>query len=105
MARHYYDLYQLIRHGIAARAIADKNLFEQVVNHRRVFFSHNWVDYDTLRRGSLRMLPLPEQHAGWREDYAAMRGEMFSTEPPTFDTLLDAIRAIESEFNAIATDK
>jgi predicted nucleotidyltransferase component of viral defense system len=105
MARHYYDLYQLIRHGIAARAIADKNLFEQVANHRRVFFPHNWVDYDTLRPGSFRMLPLPEQHAGWRDDYAAMRGEMFSTEPPTFDTLLDAISAIEDEINANATDK
>jgi hypothetical protein len=105
MARHYYDLYQLIRHGVAARAIADKDLFAQVLNHRRVFFPQNWVDYDTLQPGSLRLLPLPEQQAGWREDYAAMQGEMFSVEPPAFDTLLDTIKATQDEFNATATDQ
>lgn len=99
MARHYYDLYQLIIHGVAARALEDRQLFEQVVEHRRVFFAHNWVDYETLRPGSLRLLPLPEQQSGWREDYAAMQGEMFGNAPPPFDTLLGAIRSIEHEFN------
>jgi hypothetical protein len=53
MARHYYDLYQLIQHGVAARAAANKDLFEQVANHRKIFFLQNWVDYTTLQRGSM----------------------------------------------------
>lgn len=105
MARHYYDLYQLIMHGIAGRAATDKTLFDQVANHRQIFFPQTWVDYGTLQPGSLRMIPLPEQEEGWRQDYAAMQGEMFSTEPPSFDKLLEVIAVFETEFNAAASAK
>jgi predicted nucleotidyltransferase component of viral defense system len=100
MARHYYDLYRLIEQGIAASAAEDRNLFEQVATHRQVFFAQTWVDYATLRRGALRLLPLPGQEAGWRQDYTAMQGEMFSTTPPNFDILLAEIKIFEQAFNA-----
>jgi hypothetical protein len=48
----------------------------------------------------LRLLPLPDQEAGWRQDYSAMQGEMFSITPPAFDILLAAIKVFEQEFNA-----
>ena len=99
MARHYYDLYRLIEQGVAASAAADKNLFAQVAAHRQVFFAQTWVDYATLL-GALRLLPLPDQEAGWRQDYSAMQGEMFSITPPAFDILLAAIKVFEQEFNA-----
>lgn len=101
MARHYYDLYRLIEQGVAASAVEDKNLFEQVAAHRQVFFAQTWVDYTTLQPGALRLLPLPEQEAGWRQDYTAMQGEMFSATPPTFDILLAAIQIFEQAFNAV----
>lgn len=102
MARHYYDLYRLIVQGIAARAAKDQALFRQVAVHRQIFFAQTWVDYATLRPGQLRLLPLAEQEAGWRQDYAAMQGEMFSATPPAFDQLLETIKAFEAEFNAAA---
>jgi hypothetical protein len=49
-----------------------EQLFDQVAAHRQVFFTQMWVDYATLRPGALRLLPLPEQEAGWRQDYVAM---------------------------------
>jgi hypothetical protein len=99
MARHYYDLYRLIDQGVAARAAKDRELFERVAEHRQVFFSQTWVDYATPRPGSMRLAPNPEHEAGWRQDYIAMQGEMFSTVPPTFDEILQAIKAFELEFN------
>jgi hypothetical protein len=99
MARHYYDLYRLIEQGIADKAAADLSLFEKVAEHRQIFFAQSWVDYTTLRPGTLRLLPLPEQEAGWRQDYVAMQNEMFSNAPPAFDTLLAAIRLFEQAFN------
>jgi hypothetical protein len=37
--------------------------------------------------------------AGWRNDYQAMR-LMFIGEPPTFESLLESIKGIESELRA-----
>jgi hypothetical protein len=102
MARHYYDLYRLIEQGVAARAAADPTLFAQVAAHRQIFFAQSWVDYLSLQPGSLRLTPLPAQEAGWRQDYVAMQGEMFSTTPPSFDELLNAIKKFELEFNTAA---
>ncbi len=96
MARHYYDLYRLIEHGVGVKALKDQYLFEQVAAHRQVFFAQTWVDYATLQMGSLRIVPLPEQEAAWRQDYTAMQGEMFSVAPPAFDVVLEVIAAFEA---------
>jgi predicted nucleotidyltransferase component of viral defense system len=100
MARHYYDLFRLIEQGVGAAAVQAEHLFKQVAAHRQVFFAQTWVDYATLRPGALRLLPLPEQEAGWRQDYVAMQGEMFSVAPPAFDILLAKIKCFEEAFNA-----
>lgn len=43
----------------------------------------------------LRLISLPEQEAGWRQDYLAMQEEMFSAPPPTFDVVLRAVAELE----------
>jgi hypothetical protein len=99
LSRHYYDLHQLIERGVASQALADQGLLERVVAHRREFFDQSWMDYDTMRRGRLRVSPLPEQEPGWRSDYEAMKGEMFFGDPPSFDAVLATVRRFESEVN------
>ncbi len=99
MARHYYDVWRLIEAGIAASAVADEALFERVASHRQVYFRQNWVDYDTLKRGTIQMVPRPDQLDEWRRDYSAMRGEMFLDDPPPFDEILDEINRFQAEFN------
>lgn len=99
MARHYYDLWSLISHGIAEKAAAHDGLFDRIVEHRKIFFCVSWVDYDTLRRGRLRLTPLPEHIDDWRKDYEAMRTEMFYGTPPSFDDVLTVVTQFESEFN------
>ena len=99
LSRHYYDLWCLIQKGVAAQAANDPELFNRVARHRKVFFKVGWVDYDTLRPGSLRLVPPPEQEGGWRRDYEAMQGEMFFDEPPSFDEVLEVIKRFEEVFN------
>ena len=57
------------------------------------------MNYDTLRRGTLQLVPSPDQESGWRRDYEAMRGEMFFDEPPSFDDVLAVIKEFEGTFN------
>lgn len=103
MARHYYDLFRLIEQGVGKSVLRDPDLFEQIAAHRRVFFAQTWVDYSTLRPESLRITPLPEQEATWRQDYAEMQGEMFSAAPPEFDTVLASIREFEADMRDISS--
>ena len=99
LSRHYYDLWCLIRAGIAEEAMADKDLFDRIARHRQIFFRQSWVDYDTLQKGTLRVVPVPEQLGEWRRDYEAMREEMFFDKPPAFDDMLVLIQQFEEEFN------
>jgi hypothetical protein len=99
MSRHYYDLLCLINKGVAAEASQDQGLFERVAAHRQRFFRYSWMDYTTLKKGTVRLAPLPQQEAEWRGDYAAMSREMFSAEPPSFDEVLRIVKDFEAEFN------
>jgi predicted nucleotidyltransferase component of viral defense system len=99
MARHYYDLWCLLRAGIGARALADQALFKRVAEHREIFFRYAWVDYSTHRPGAFRLVP-PEHHlTNWRADYIQMLGPMFFGETPTFDEILQVIAEFEKQFN------
>jgi len=101
LSRHYYDLWCLIKKGIAAQAVANLELFDRVARHREIFFKVSWVNYDSLRKGTLNLLPTPKQMSDWRRDYEAMRKEMFFEEPPSFDEVLIVIRQFEEAFNRL----
>jgi hypothetical protein len=99
LSRHYYDLWCMIRQGIAEQAIASEGLFERIAVHREVFFRYNWLDYKTLRRGSLRMMPLREQFPAWQRDYDGMREAMFFGATPRFHEVLALIEEFQNKFN------
>lgn len=102
MARHYYDLWCLLRTGVGERALADKALFDRVAEHREVFFRYSWVDYSTHQPGSFRLTPPADHLAKWRADYRDMLGPMFFGETPSFEELMMAAAEFERAFNAIA---
>lgn len=100
LARHYYDLWCLIQKGIAARATQDLELFTRTAAHREIYFNWSWMDYSTLRKGTLRIIPLATQMSEWQRDYAAMGEEMFLGEVPSFDEIMHVVGDFEKSFNA-----
>jgi predicted nucleotidyltransferase component of viral defense system len=105
MARHYYDLWCLLRAGIGERAMQQPALFQRVAEHRELFFRYSWVDYTTHKPGTFRLAPPASQVASWRADYEAMLGPMFFGEIPGFDEILAAAAVFEKEFNVTASCK
>jgi len=99
LSRHYYDLWCLIRAGVADRAAADGPLFERVAEHRRLFFRKRKDAQDTIRPGLLRLIPLEEQLPHWRRDFDTMREAMFFREPPAFDEILRVVGGFQDGFN------
>jgi predicted nucleotidyltransferase component of viral defense system len=102
MARHYYDLWSLLRAGIGDRAMTDIGLFQRVAEHREIFFRFSWVDYSTHKPGTFRLVPPDEHLAKWRADYEEMLGPMFFGETPSFDEMMAAAADFEDAFNAAA---
>jgi len=99
MARHYYDVWCLITRGIADRAAADRHLFKRAAEHREIFFRLGWVDYATLRPGSLRLTPPADHRDAWRRDYEEMAEPMFYGTRPGFDEILRVVGDFEQRFN------
>ena len=100
LSRHYYDVWCLIKHGIADQALADTGLFERIAAHRRVYFRYTWMDYTTLKPGTLRLMPTQNQMTGWQRDYDSMRETMFFSDAPEFPEILAKIEEFERRFNA-----
>jgi hypothetical protein len=103
LARHYYDLWCLIRAGVGDAALAEPELFNRVVAHRAVFFRRTKEAQDALRPGSLRLLPATERKQDWQRDYEAMRETMFFGEPPEFAEILNVVGDFERRFNTAAS--
>lgn len=99
MARHYYDLWCLIRAGIGGKALSDAGLFSRVAAHRAIFFRKKKEAQKFLRRGSLRLLPPDDRRNAWRKDYEAMRETMFFGDTPDFAEILRVVGAFERRFN------
>lgn len=102
MARHYYDLWCLLRAGVGNVALANRTLFRRVAEHREIFFRNSWVDYSTHKPGTFRLSPPVDHVANWRSDYRDMLGPMFFGETPTFEQMMAAAAEFEKTFNATA---
>lgn len=101
LARHCYDVVRLIQAGIGDDALADKNLYSAVAEHRAVFFRKAAEVHETMRPGSFLLVPKDEQRAPWQRDYEAMRESMFYGPPaPRFGELLEVLAEFENRLNA-----
>ncbi len=101
MSRHIYDLERLASKGIADEALADKELYKAVVEHRRKFIGLKGFDYSELLSQNISFT-LPEDIVEeWRADYRAMQQSMIYGESLDFDTLIERIKELNARFNEI----
>ncbi len=100
LARHYYDVAMLGGNEIKQRAIAQPDLLARVVTHKDWLFHSAWANYGEATPGTLRLAPRADLEKALRADYTAMQ-EMFFVQPPTFDEVLEELRRLEDEINAI----
>jgi hypothetical protein len=97
-SRHYYDLAMLAQSPVRAEALADLALLDQVVRHKETFYPSGWARYDLARVGSLRLVPPDERRVALERDYRSMSVMIFG-EPPTFDSIIETLAALEKQIN------
>lgn len=100
LARHWYDLAMLADRDHGQAAIKDRALLVDVVKHKKVFYNASYANYDACLLGQLRLIPEDAVLAALHEDFQRMIGAgMFIGEPPTFDAIVDRLRALEAAIN------
>lgn len=97
-SRHYTDLAAMILHGIGEEAAGREDLLEAVVRHKIAFYRSAWANYETAKRGSLRLVPAGKNMTDLKADLASMK-DMFFDISPDFDAVITTLRDWECSFN------
>ena len=88
MSRHLYDIAIMMKTDIANRALADKHLFDNIVEHRRKFIGLKGFDYSTLCADKISIVPPEGVIDKWKQDYIQMCNSMMYGDYPDFDELM-----------------
>jgi len=101
MSRHLYDIGQIMDTPITEEALADKDLYLSVVEHRRTFIGLKGFDYDTLMPKKISIIPPESIREAWRKDYETMQETMIYGNSMPFDLLMEKMRALNSRLRLL----
>jgi predicted nucleotidyltransferase component of viral defense system len=100
ISRHYYDLHELSKTEIAERALAQLDLLDHVVEHKKIFFSRASDDYDEALKGHIHLAPIADRLEALRRDYEKMQKDrMFFGEVPSLEDILQSLSNLEANIN------
>ncbi len=100
LSRHWYDLVCLGQHKIGRKAIDDRSLLEDVIQHKKVFFYAGYAHYDACLAAELRLIPDGDDLLGLQSDYNAMHtAGILRDDAPDFEALIEQVREIEDQVN------
>ncbi len=100
-SRHWHDLAVLADHKIGKTSITDRQLLEDVVKHKNIFFRASYTNYEACLSGSFRLIPGMALLETLRIDYEKMIADgMFEGDPPSFDSIVARLEKLEKQINA-----
>jgi hypothetical protein len=83
---------------VAAAALHDVVLLDQVVHNKSLLFRDAKASYETAKIGSLRLVPHGALLSDLKRDYTTMN-EMFMSEAPAFDAVMSGLAELEKRIN------
>ena len=103
LSRHLYDVFQLTKAGVAARAFNDKILYQTIVKHRYLFSKIGGVNYNFHHPQRLNPIPPIEVFKDWEDDYSKMKEEMiYEKNPPSFEDLINNLDFLKNQFQNLS---
>jgi predicted nucleotidyltransferase component of viral defense system len=101
LSRHLYDLEKLMDTEFAAKAIADKKLYQHIIEHRKTVTPLRGIDYANHAPGKINPVPPENLMAAWKKDYVQMQESMIYRESVSFDILIGRIIELKNKINKI----
>jgi predicted nucleotidyltransferase component of viral defense system len=101
MTRHIYDLEKLMDTNFAESALNNSNLYNVIVEHRRILTAMKEVDYSTHVPEKINFVPPDFILDSWREDYEIMQSGMIYGKSLSFEKLIERIKLLNERFRNI----
>ena len=102
MSRHLYDLEKLMDTEYGGEALADRALYETIVEHRRAYYALKYVNYDLHAPATINFMIPQQAIESWKADYADMRRFFIYGQSLEFDALMQKIAELQERVRAIA---
>jgi hypothetical protein len=100
MSRHIYDIARILETPIVENALNNKNLYQSIIAHRRMFIAMKGFDYDTLIPATINIIPPESMISKWEEDYHKMRTMIYG-KTLIFNEIIDKIKQLNERINYI----
>lgn len=91
MSRHYYDLGKMIDQEIGLSAIKDKQLFQQIIEHRQLYTPVRGTEYKNMDINHLDIYPPSLFLSKYQKDYREMTVNMIYGKTDSFPRVLSKI--------------
>ena len=99
MSRHLYDIVQIMQSPIIDRVFNNMELYESVIEHRRIFIGLKGFDYSSLRPQTIRIIPPDNILNSWKKDYETMQKTMIYGDSLPFDKVIEKIKELNNTLN------
>lgn len=102
LSRHLYDLDRLAITNHCEEALKDKELYQSIIRHRKIFNPVKKIDYGNHQPDKINLIPPAEVIKDWEADYSTMRESMIYGASKTFQELITSMKRLMERFRIIA---
>lgn len=102
MSRHLYDIDKLMDHEFARAALANKQLYYDIIAHRKLFNPVNGISYDKHGHKEISFIPPVELMLVWKTDYEALTKNMIGGHAKPFEEILARMHELTGRLRAAA---
>ncbi len=95
MSRHLYDLERLMDSEFGKSALADKTLYDAIIEHRKAYYALRYVEYSLHHPDTINILPPENVQDDWRQDYSNMQRYFIYGRSLDFDHLMQRIQELQ----------
>lgn len=101
MSRHLYDLHKIMDTDFG-KSIADKELYDSVVEHRLIFNKIAGVDYNLHNPSTISFIPPESKRKEWEKDYDSMQNNfIYESQSPSFEELIERMEELTKRIRKI----
>lgn len=101
LSRHLYDIEKIMQTEYAAIALANKDLYNNLITHRSIYTKIAGIDYRRHQPKTLNPIPPYAVLDSWKKDYQRMQEEMIYGDSLPFEKLLERIKKLKYKINDI----
>jgi hypothetical protein len=99
LSRHLYDIEMLMRTEFADVALANNELYNEIIEHRSIFTKISGIDYTRHQPELINPVPPDSVMDKWAKDYQRMQLEMIYGESLSFEQLIQRIKELKYRIN------